>query len=239
MRYYIIFLSMMVAVGVSSAAYSHEMMAGRSCHKKLETRGGESVAEEAGVSEVDECFVTPLVWDLHPPFEINNSNNLRRKQGSPFFAKGQFIIIEGAVKDENCVPVPDAVVEIWQADALGGVGYMGNGKDKHFNNTGRAITSNNGEYAFYTVMPGAAGNHGGPVIHIRVRHKDFLLSESLMHLTSAPSALSKNEDHVKKNAKYSKLLLAYEQNRGKNRVGDGVRYRFDFTLEGANLYKKY
>lgn len=241
MKYLAVTIVFNLALAASSFAMANDSNRKPSCNRSTETIASHKmeVTEDTSISEINECQVTPLFWDLHPPFEINNSNNLRRKPGSTFFAKGQFMILEGTVRDENCVPISDAVVEIWQADALGGTGYNGKGKDKHFIGAGRTITSNNGEYAFYTVMPGSTHHYDSPVIHIRVRHKDFLLSETLMYLSAKPEGDIKHEGNVKKDYNQRKLLLAYEQNGRKNRLGNGLRYRFDFTLEGTNLYKKY
>ena len=52
------------------------------------------------------------------PQNYSHNNNLRRKSGSPFFAKGQFLYIEGFVFDVVGVPVENAVVKIWQTNHL-------------------------------------------------------------------------------------------------------------------------
>ena len=50
------------------------------------------------------------------PQNFATNNNLRRKPGSYFFAKGRFLYIEGFVFDVVGVPVENAVVKIWQAN---------------------------------------------------------------------------------------------------------------------------
>ena len=65
------------------------------------------------------------------------------------------IRIEGTVLDGAGEPVPDGLVEIWQADAGGR--YEGN------SGWGRCQTEPDGGYAFTTVKPGAAREPDGTV----------------------------------------------------------------------------
>ena len=53
------------------------------------------------------------------PQNFSKTNNLRRKTGSPFMAKGKFLFIEGFVFDVVGVPVENAVVKIWQTNNFG------------------------------------------------------------------------------------------------------------------------
>lgn len=82
--------------------------------------------------------------------------------GSPL---GERIIVSGRVLDENGRPVPDALIELWQANSAGR--YL-HDRDKHdapldphFSGEGRTITDANGHYRFLTIKPGAYpwGNH--------------------------------------------------------------------------------
>src|SRR5207245_1397755 len=79
---------------------------------------------------------------------------------------GQRIRIDGCVYDSDRVGVPDAVVEIWQADSQGRypVGAAA------FRGFGRAGTDANGVYWFETVKPGAVwlGRGGLQAPHIGV-----------------------------------------------------------------------
>ena len=72
---------------------------------------------------------------------------------------GERIIVHGRVLDENARPVPNTLVEIWQANASGRYrhkkdSYLG-AIDPNFGGCGRTITDENGYYAFRTVKPGA------------------------------------------------------------------------------------
>lgn len=72
---------------------------------------------------------------------------------------GERIIVVGKVLDENGRPAPNALVEIWQANACGRYVHK---KDQHdapldpnFLGAGRALTDQNGEYRFTTIKPAA------------------------------------------------------------------------------------
>ena len=71
---------------------------------------------------------------------------------------GERIIVHGRVLDENARPVPNTLVEIWQANAGGRYrhkkdSYLG-ALDPNFGGCGRTLTDENGYYYFRTVKPG-------------------------------------------------------------------------------------
>jgi protocatechuate 3,4-dioxygenase alpha subunit len=72
---------------------------------------------------------------------------------------GERIRIEGAVYDGDRVPVPDAMVEIWQANAHGRYNHPLDQQelllDPTFTGFGRAGTDDEGRFFFDTVKPGA------------------------------------------------------------------------------------
>ena len=78
---------------------------------------------------------------------------------------GERIRIEGRVFDGDGAGIPDAVVEIWQADARG---HYAHPADRARPNTGfrgfaRCGTNADGQYAFDTIKPGVvAGADGKP-----------------------------------------------------------------------------
>ena len=80
-------------------------------------------------------------------------------------AVGQRILVYGRVLDSDGRPVPDALVEVWQANACGRYRHVADGfpapLDPHFDGLGRVITDSLGRYEFMTVKPGAYpwGNH--------------------------------------------------------------------------------
>lgn len=68
---------------------------------------------------------------------------------------GEAIAIAGRVLDGDGRAVPDAMLEIWQADAQGRYGGEG------FSGFGRALTDAQGAYRFATVKPGRVEGPGG------------------------------------------------------------------------------
>jgi protocatechuate 3,4-dioxygenase beta subunit len=78
---------------------------------------------------------------------------------------GQRILVSGRVVDEDRRPVPDTVIEIWQANAAGRYVHSKDQwdapLDPHFTGAGRVITDADGRYRFVTIRPGAYpwGNH--------------------------------------------------------------------------------
>ena len=72
---------------------------------------------------------------------------------------GQRIVVHGLVRDSDGRPVPDTLVEVWQANAAGRYRHPGDQwpapLDPGFSGVGRALTDASGRYRFTTVRPGA------------------------------------------------------------------------------------
>jgi len=94
------------------------------------------------------------------------------RNGEPI---GERIVVTGRVLDERARPVPDVLVEIWQANAAGRyiheVDRHDAPIDPNYLGAGRCMTDASGSYRFYSVKPGAYpwGNHANawrpPHIH--------------------------------------------------------------------------
>jgi protocatechuate 3,4-dioxygenase, beta subunit len=80
-------------------------------------------------------------------------------------AQGERIIVRGRVVDEDDRPIPNTILEIWQANAAGRYDHAGDTHDApldpHFRGEGRVFTDQDGWYQFTTIKPGAYpwGNH--------------------------------------------------------------------------------
>ena len=72
--------------------------------------------------------------------------------------EGVGIEIAGRVLDGDGKPVPDALVEIWQADSKGQ--YYAPGSGANFIGFGRSATGEYGEYRFRTIQPGRVPGPG-------------------------------------------------------------------------------
>jgi protocatechuate 3,4-dioxygenase beta subunit len=72
---------------------------------------------------------------------------------------GERIIVHGRVLDENARPVPNTLMEIWQANAGGRYRHKKDSYlapiDPNFGGCGRTLTDANGYYVFRTIKPGA------------------------------------------------------------------------------------
>lgn len=83
----------------------------------------------------------------------------------PGVAVGQRIVVSGSILDEEARPVPDTVLEIWQANAAGRYIHCRDQwnapLDPNFTGTGRVVSDAQGRYRFTTIQPGAYpwGNH--------------------------------------------------------------------------------
>jgi protocatechuate 3,4-dioxygenase, beta subunit len=73
-------------------------------------------------------------------------------------AIGPRIVVHGQVLDERGKPVPNILVEVWQANAGGRYRHKREGYiaplDPNFGGCGRCITDDEGRYQFRTIQPG-------------------------------------------------------------------------------------
>ncbi|WP_171213036.1 protocatechuate 3,4-dioxygenase subunit beta [Ruegeria sp. HKCCA5839] len=96
---------------------------------------------------------------------------------------GERIILHGHVLDENARPVPNTLVEIWQANAGGRYRHKKDTYlapiDPNFGGCGRTLTDDNGYFFFRTVKPGAypwrnhANNWRPAHIHVSIFGSGF------------------------------------------------------------------
>jgi protocatechuate 3,4-dioxygenase beta subunit len=74
-------------------------------------------------------------------------------------ALGERIIVRGRVVDEDDRPVPNTMIEIWQANAAGRYDHPGDRHDApadpNFHGGGRVFSDAGGWYQFVTIKPGA------------------------------------------------------------------------------------
>jgi protocatechuate 3,4-dioxygenase alpha subunit len=149
-------------------------------------------------------------------------------------ASGERIRVEGRVFDGDGAPVPDAMLEIWQADAQG---RFSDPQDRRalpnstFKGFGRCGTDANGDYAFDTIRPGPVPDPDG-----RPQAPHLLLAifarGMLLHLFTRIYF-----DGEAANAADPVLALVPTERRGtliaprQSRSGNAV-YRFDIRLQG-------
>lgn len=92
--------------------------------------------------------------DLGP---LDHDLILNSSQGG--LAIGERLLIHGHVRDEQGRPVPNALIEVWQANAGGRYRHPRDQYlaplDPNFSGCGRLMTDANGYYFFRTIRPGA------------------------------------------------------------------------------------
>lgn len=138
-------------------------------------------SSNARLNKLNFCKITHSAENNYEPERFETTNNLLRETGQEALYCGEKVIISGTVVDQNCVPVTDAKVYIWQVNCKGMYPYkpLKNTIDEKlihidklmsFTGNGVATTNNKGEFHFITVYP--AGVHKlGPHFNIRVEHR--------------------------------------------------------------------
>lgn len=88
--------------------------------------------------------------------DVGDADLTRQHAGEPI---GERIVVTGRVLDEDGRPVPNTLVEIWQANATGRYIHVVDQHpaplDPNFTGAGRTITDVDGRYRFVTIKPGA------------------------------------------------------------------------------------
>jgi protocatechuate 3,4-dioxygenase alpha subunit len=149
---------------------------------------------------------------------------------------GEKILIEGRVTDGDGAPIPDALLEIWQANAAGKYDHPEDTQDKpldqKFRGFGRAATNAEGIYRFTTIKPGPVPGRGNalqaPHINVTVFARG-LLKHLTTRLYFADEAAANETDPVLNSiddAAARKTLIADKAN------GAAILYRFDIVLQG-------
>jgi protocatechuate 3,4-dioxygenase beta subunit len=112
---------------------------------------------------------------------LDKNTDLTFVNGGAQKAAGQVLYIFGTVTDEECAPLADARVEIWQACHTGKYNHEWDSSeyalDPNFQYWGIAKTNAKGKYVFKTILPGAYRNDPEwvrpPHIHYKVKKAGF------------------------------------------------------------------
>lgn len=151
-------------------------------------------------------------------------------------ATGTKIRIEGCVIDGDGMPINDAMLEIWQADAQGRYASPGDSRARpntKFKGFGRSATDKAGVFSFDTIKPGAVPGPGGknqaPHIVFCIFSRGML--RQIYTRMYFPDEAANGSDPI--------LALVPEDRRGtlvahKTMKGDLAVYRFDIRVQGEN-----
>ncbi|MCH1867905.1 protocatechuate 3,4-dioxygenase subunit alpha [Nocardioides sp. CFH 31398] len=147
------------------------------------------------------------------------------------------IRLHGVVTDGAGAPVPDALLEIWQADADGSVPARPGSLRRDgwtFTGWGRCATLDDGSFSFSTVLPGrrrgASGEDQAPYVAVTVFARgllDRLLTRAYLPSDAAEAGSLLSSDP---------LLASLPPERARTLVAtpDATGFRFDVRLQGED-----
>jgi len=150
-------------------------------------------------------------------------------------ALGERIVIEGHVLDGDGEPVPDCMIEVWQANAEGKYDHPEDRQDKAidlgFRGFGRVATDPEGRFHFRTVKPGSVPGRGNtlqaPHISVQVYARG-LLKQLFTRIYLEGEPLNDTDPVLTAIDEAAARMSLIAKNRG-----DG-HYHWDIVLQGAN-----
>src|SRR5918994_561011 len=151
--------------------------------------------------------------------------------------QGQRIRIEGQVIDGDGKPVPDAMIEIWQANAYGRYNHPDDKQEKpldgSFTGWGRSGTEPSGFYSFETIKPGPVPGSDesvqAPHINVVVFARGMLVHAfTRIYFSDEPANESDAVLNSIEKERQQTLIATRREENGK------VVYRFDIRLQGEN-----
>src|SRR5216683_2163915 len=151
---------------------------------------------------------------------------------------GEKIAIEGRVVDGDGAPVPDAIIELWQANAAGRYNHPDDPQtdkplDPHFRGFGRVATDAEGRFRIVTIKPGPVPGRGNslqaPHINLAVFGRG-LLKHLYTRLYFADEPANANDPLLTSidDAAARRTLLAIRETEA------AAAYRFDIVLQGEH-----
>jgi len=149
--------------------------------------------------------------------------------------EGERIEIGGTIKDGDGAPVPDAVLEIWQANSHGRYNHSADLQNKKldagFTGFGRIATDKAGGFRFRTIRPGATpGKDAKPqVSHINIT---LFMRGQLTHLYTRlyfadDPAIATDAALMQVDPARRPTLLA------RRMPGQPARYEWDIVMQGS------
>src|SRR5688572_24522359 len=187
--------------------------------------------------------ISEVTGPLYGPSDVKpeEADLTAQHAGEPI---GERMYVTGRVLDENGRPIPEALIEIWQANAAGRYRHATDNHDApldpNFTGCGRVLTDADGRYQFKTIKPGAYPwrNHYNawrPAhIHLSVFGRSFmqrLVTQFYFPgdplLTYDPMYMSVPDERVRE-----KLVAQFDW---ENAVPEhAIAYRFDIVLRGRD-----
>ncbi len=156
-------------------------------------------------------------------------------RGNP---KGERIVVAGRVLDGYRAPVPDALIELWQANAAGRYNHPDDPQtdkplDPGFRGYGRSATDADGNFRFVTIRPGPVPGRGNtlqaPHLNLAIFGRGLLkqLFTRVYFADAAENAADPLLLAIDDPAQRRTLLATRQED------GPPPTYRFDIVLQGA------
>lgn len=177
----------------------------------------------------------------HNPISPADSDLTRHFAEPP---QGERIIVAGRVLDEDGRGVPNALVELWQANAAGRYRHSRDNHpaplDPNFLGAGRVLTDETGNYRFVTIKPGAypwANHHNawrpahihfslfGPAIITRLVTQMYFPADPLIPLDPVLQSIPDQDARERLVSRFDLALTEPDWALG---------YRFDIVLRGRH-----
>lgn len=162
------------------------------------------------------------------------------KNGAPL---GEKIVVAGKVLDDNGKPIPNTLVEIWQANSAGKYIHK---EDRHdapldpnFLGGGRTLTDSEGNYKFYTIKPGAYpwGNHENAWRPAHIHFSLFgsnICSRLITQMYFPNDPLLQYDPIYESIPEHGRKLLVSDFDLDITESGICLGYKFDIVLRGKN-----
>ncbi len=196
-----------------------------------------SISHAANISK---CTPTTAMQVASKPMmsEIVHTDNSSTKDAGEFEDLYLHkVFLRGVIKDRNCVPIPNATINIWQEDEYGKDRYhklsfsfterynLNREQYSKFLGVATATSNNNGDFTFITVLPASrAKKKMNAYINVSVKHFDFPSLETQLHMATN---------------KPPKSGLSGYRNAEAERVYGMPTYDVEIILNGTNRYKSY
>ena len=151
---------------------------------------------------------------------------------------GERVVVEGQILDGDGAPVPDAFLELWQANAAGRYAHPEDPQsekplDPGFAGFGRVFTDAQGRFRFTTIRPGPVPGRGNslqaPHIEVAIFARG-LLKQLYTRIYFADERANEEDPvllSIEDEGARRTLLAQRREESGR------ARYRFDIILQGA------
>jgi protocatechuate 3,4-dioxygenase alpha subunit len=149
---------------------------------------------------------------------------------------GERIVVAGSVLDGDGKPIPDALLEVWQANAYGKYAHPEDTQDTQidlgFSGFGRIPTDKDGRFRFVTIKPGTTPGPGNtrqaPHIVVAVFMRGMLkhLYTRIYFSDEAANATDPILGSIQEPVRRDTLIA--------RRAVDAAGYRWDIIMQGEN-----